>query len=60
MHEFYSVDNILNFEEVPDLFGSHHEADIRVIFHAAHADNHNPGNIVVRENDADILTLRHR
>ena len=25
--KFYSVDNILNFEEVPDLFGSHHEAD---------------------------------
>ena len=28
--KFYSVDNILNFEEVPDLFGSHHEADTRV------------------------------
>ena len=55
--KFYSVDNILNFEEVPNLFGSHHEADTRVIFHATHTDNHNPGNIVGRANDADILIV---
>ena len=55
--KFYSIDNVLKFEEVSDLFGSHAEADTRVMFHAAHADNHNPGNIVVRANDADILIV---
>ena len=33
------------------------EADTRVVFHAFHADSVNPGNIVVRGNDTDMLVI---
>ena len=35
----------------------HLEAGTRVAFHAFHADSVNPGNIVVRGNDTDILVI---
>ena len=44
-------------EIIPELYGSHEEADTRVAFHAKHADTFNPGNIVVRGNDTDIAII---
>ena len=49
--------NHVRVEIVPELFGSHEEADTRVAFHAKHADTFNPGNIVVRGNDTDIVII---
>ena len=47
----------MKVEDVTDLYGHHLEADTRVAFHAAHADNNDPGNIVIRTNDADIMIV---
>ena len=54
---FYVIDNELRYEEVPELFGSHLEADTRMMFHVIHSDNQDPGNIIVRANDADVLII---
>ena len=48
---------MLRYELVPDLYGHHLEADTRVMFHVKHADFHDPGNIIVRANDADICVI---
>ena len=44
-------------EDVHELYGSHDEADTRVAFHVVHVEQLNPGNIVVRCNDTDILII---
>ena len=44
-------------EDVHDLYGAHDEADTRVAFHAVHVEQLNPGNIVIRCNDTDILII---
>ena len=54
---FYVIDNELRYEEVPELYGSHLEADTRMMFHATHSDNQDPGNIIVRANAADVLII---
>ena len=51
---FWVSDCLLKFELVDELFGSHSEADTRVIMHAKHADDEFGGNIVIRANDTDI------
>ena len=38
-------------------FSDTHEADTRVAFHAVHIKQFNPGNIVIRCNDIDILII---
>ena len=43
--------------DVHDLYGTHDEADTRVAFHAVHVEQLNPGNIVIRCNDTDILII---
>ena len=48
---------MLRYELVPDLYGHHLEADTRVMFHVKHADFHDPVNIIVRANDADICVV---
>ena len=55
--KFYAADGLLKVEDVTDLYGHHLEADTRVAFHAAYADNNDPGNIVIRANDTDILIV---
>ena len=55
--KFYCADGMLRYELVPDLYGLHLEADTRVMFHVKHADFHDPGNIIVRANDADICVI---
>ena len=68
-HEiFCSVDNectklscdgkgYLLHENVFDLYGNHDEADTKVTFHAHHASENGPKDIVVRCNDTDILVI---
>ena len=44
-------------EDVHDLYGARDEADTCVAFHAVHVEQLNPGNIVIRCNDTDILII---
>ena len=44
-------------EDVHDSYGTHNEPDTCVAFHAVHVEQLNPGNIVVRCNDTDILII---
>ena len=44
-------------EDVHDLYDAHDEADTRVAFQVVHVEQLNPGNIVVRCNDTDILII---
>ena len=53
----YNVEGEYRFVVVDALYGDHLEADTRVMFHAAHAEENNPGNIVIRGNDADICII---
>ena len=39
------------------LYGAYDEADTHVAFHAVHVEQLNPGNIVIRCNDTDILII---
>ena len=39
------------------LYGAHDEADTHVAFHAVQVEHLNPGNIVIRCNDTDILII---
>ena len=55
--KLFCVDGTLKKENVFSLYGYHLEADTRVMFHARHADNEYPGNIVVRGNDTDIFVI---
>ena len=55
--KFYCIDGMLRYELVPDLYGHHLKADTRVMFHVKHAGFHDPGNIIVRANDADICVI---
>ena len=48
---------MLQIEVVHDLYGTHDEADIRVSLHAVHVEQLNPGNILIRCNDTDILII---
>ena len=48
---------MLQVEDVPDLYGTHDEADTCVAFHAVHVEQLIPGNIVIRCNDTDILIM---
>ena len=50
-------EGMLQVEDVHDLYGAHDEADTRVAFHAVHVEQLNPGNIVIRCNDTDILII---
>ena len=50
-------EGVLQVEDVHDLYGGHDEADTRVAFHAVHVEQLNPGNIVIRCNDTDILII---
>ena len=56
-NRFWVSDGLLKFELVDELFGSHSEADTRVMMHAKHADQEFGGNIVIRANDTDILII---
>ena len=40
-----------------ELYGYHLEADTCIAFHAKHADNNDPGEIVVRANDTDVAII---
>ena len=44
-------------EDVHGLYGAHDEADIRVAFDVVHVEQLNPGNIVIRCTDTDILII---
>ena len=44
-------------EDVHDLYGARNEADTCVAFHAVHVEQLNPGNIVIRCNDTDMLIV---
>ena len=48
---------MLQVEDVHDLYGAQDEADTRVPFNAVHVEQLNPGNIVIRCNDTDILII---
>ena len=48
---------MIKVENVPELSGDHLEADTRIAFHAKHANEANPGNIVIRANDTDIMVI---
>ena len=50
-------EGMLQVEDVHDLYGAHDEADTRVAFHAVHIEQLNPGNIVIRCDDTDILII---
>ena len=50
-------EGMLQVENVHDLYGAHDETDTRVAFHAVHVEQLNPGNIVIRCNDTDILII---
>ena len=55
--KFIIVNGKLFWENVDELYGYHLEGNIRVTFHAKHADIKNPGEIVVRGNDTDIAII---
>ena len=48
---------MLQVEIVHGLYGTDDEADTRLALHAAHVEQMNPGNIVIRCNDTDILII---
>ena len=50
-------EGMLQVEDVHDSYGTHNEPDTCVAFHAVYAEQLNPGNIVVRCNDTDILII---
>ena len=50
-------EGMLQVEDVHDLYGARNEADTCVAFHAVHVEQLNPGNIVIRCNDTDILII---
>ena len=52
-----SAGNIIALMLFLSMSMSHLEADTRVMFHAKHADLHDPGNIIVRANDADVCII---
>ena len=45
--KFYTVKGTLKVEDIQEPFGSHLEADTRVMFHAMHADKETGGNNIV-------------
>ena len=51
------MQGMLQLEDVHDLYGAHDEPNTRVPFHAVHIEQFNPGNIVIRCNDTDILII---
>ena len=46
---------IISLMKVENIYEDHLETDTRVAFHAKHVDEANPGNIVIRTNDTDIM-----
>ena len=50
-------EGVLQVKDVHVLYGAHDEADIRVAFDVVHVEQLNPGNIVIRCNDTDILII---
>ena len=48
---------MLQVEHVHGIYSAHGEADTRVDIHALHVKQLNPGNIVIRCNDTDILII---
>ena len=55
--KFSTINGLIKVGNVPKLYGDHLEADTRVAFHAKHADEANPGNIVIRANDTNIIVI---
>ena len=55
--KFSAINGLTKVENVPELYGDHLEADTRMAFHAKHADEVNPGNIVIRANDTEIMVI---
>ena len=55
--KFSTINGLIKVGNVPKLHGDHLEADTRVAFHAKHADEANPGNIVIRANDTNIMVI---
>ena len=53
----FCVNGKLCWESVDELYGYHLEADTRIVFHAKHADINDPGEIVVRANDTDVVII---
>ena len=50
-------EGVIQVEDVHDLYGAQDEADTRVVFHTVHVEQLNPGNIVIRCNDTDMLMI---
>ena len=50
-------EGVIQVEDVHDLYGAQDEADTRVVFHTVHVEQSNPGNIVIRCNDTDMLMI---
>ena len=50
-------EGMLQVEDVHGSYGTYNEPDTCVAFHAVHVEQLNPGNIVVRCNDTDILII---
>ena len=50
-------DGEVRVDDIHELHGDHDEADTRVAFHALHADENDPGDIVIRCNDTDVLII---
>ena len=54
---FFCVNGKLCWESVDELYGYHLEPDTRIVFHVKHADINDPGQIVVRANDTDVVII---
>ena len=54
---FFCVNGKLCWESVDELYGYHLEPDTRIVFHVKHADINDPGEIVVRANDTDVVII---
>ena len=54
---FSTINGLIKVDNVPELYGDYLGADTRVAFHAKHADEANPGNIVIHANDTDIMVI---
>ena len=54
---FLTINGLIKVENVPELYRDYLEADTRVTFHEKHADEANPGIIVIFANDADIMII---
>ena len=50
-------EGVIQVEDIHDLYGAQDEADTRVVFHTVHVKQLNPGNIVIRCNDTDMLMI---